>query len=175
MMEQPVEYKETAWFERYQELGGYGWGAAVRNASELPILDVRVFFYWVNDPGGGSPWSVFERRFCGGNGAIHVVRVRIGDLGNDFFRRGVVDRKGLRRLAGDPLGLHFGLNSTWHGNLRIFALPRIISWASTRWTAEAVVPTWFLLPRPTRPVRRAASSDGHTRRRKRLPAEEMPT
>lgn len=38
-------------------------GAAVRNASELPVLDVRVFFYWVNDPGDGRPWTA-ELRYA---------------------------------------------------------------------------------------------------------------
>jgi hypothetical protein len=38
-------------------------GAAVRNASELPVMDVRVFFFWVNDPGDGKPWTA-ELRYA---------------------------------------------------------------------------------------------------------------
>jgi hypothetical protein len=37
--------------------------AAVRIASELPILDVRVFFFWVNDPGDNRPW-IAELRYA---------------------------------------------------------------------------------------------------------------
>lgn len=37
------------------------WGAAIRNASDLPIFDVRVIFYLVNDQRDGSPWTTDER------------------------------------------------------------------------------------------------------------------
>jgi hypothetical protein len=37
------------------------WGARVQNASELPIFDVRMFFYWVNDKQDGSAWTTEER------------------------------------------------------------------------------------------------------------------
>ena len=62
----------TAWFDSYRAgvprdqyypgspavaTAPTTWGAAINNASELPIFDVRVFFYWVNDPGDGSPWT----------------------------------------------------------------------------------------------------------------------
>jgi hypothetical protein len=33
------------------------WGAVVVNASDLPILDVRVFFYYVVDHDDGRPWQ----------------------------------------------------------------------------------------------------------------------
>jgi hypothetical protein len=33
------------------------WGAVVRNASRLPVFDVQVVFYEVNDPGGTSVWT----------------------------------------------------------------------------------------------------------------------
>lgn len=33
------------------------WGATIKNASELSIFDVRVFFYWVNDRRDGSEWT----------------------------------------------------------------------------------------------------------------------
>lgn len=66
--------KVTAWFELYHddkyELIDKVWGAAIRNASELPILDVRVFFYWVNDPHDGSPWTT-EQRYAS------VERIRV--------------------------------------------------------------------------------------------------
>jgi hypothetical protein len=54
--------KVTAWFDRWvEDYRGDVWGAAVRNASELPILDVRVSYYWVNDPRDGSPWTTEQR------------------------------------------------------------------------------------------------------------------
>jgi hypothetical protein len=45
-------------------------GAAVRNASELPVMDVRVFFFWVNDPGDGKPWTA-ELRYA----SLESIRV----------------------------------------------------------------------------------------------------
>jgi hypothetical protein len=68
--------KVTAWFDFYTpgiqpDIGSpvpqppdiLEAGAAIRNASELPIFDVRVFFYWVNDPGDGRPWTT-ELRYA---------------------------------------------------------------------------------------------------------------
>lgn len=53
--------KVTAWFDFYDSLEDNlpisTWGAVVRNASDLPILDVQVRIYWVIDPGDGSPWT----------------------------------------------------------------------------------------------------------------------
>jgi hypothetical protein len=37
------------------------WGALVRNASELPVFDIRIFFYWVNDRHDGSEWTTEQR------------------------------------------------------------------------------------------------------------------
>jgi hypothetical protein len=51
----------TAWFDFYSVFGGDTWGATVQNASELPVFDVRVFFFWVNDPGEGRPWTTEQR------------------------------------------------------------------------------------------------------------------
>jgi len=65
----PVYEKDARLFEARrvikpaETIMGFTWGAAVRNASELPILDVRVLFYWVNDPGDGSPWTT-ELRYA---------------------------------------------------------------------------------------------------------------
>jgi hypothetical protein len=62
--------KVTAWFHRFtidRPMPPRGvvredtWGAAIRNASDLPILDVQVFFYWVYDPADGGPWSTDQR------------------------------------------------------------------------------------------------------------------
>jgi hypothetical protein len=68
--------KVTAWFDFYtpgaQLNPGDLWqppseiieaGAAIRNASELPVMDVRVCFFWVNDPGDGRPWTA-ELRYA---------------------------------------------------------------------------------------------------------------
>jgi len=64
--------KVTAWFDDHQ-VGimpavvsmppepMYDWAAKVRNASDLPVFDVRVFFYWVDDPRDGRPWTTQER------------------------------------------------------------------------------------------------------------------
>jgi hypothetical protein len=62
--------KVTAWFERFrhperpsQMENATTWGAAIQNASDLPVLDVRVFFYWVNRTRDGSPWTT-ELRYA---------------------------------------------------------------------------------------------------------------
>ncbi len=46
------------------------WGGTVQNASELPIFDVRIFYYWVNDRRDGSPWTT-EQRYA----SIDTIRV----------------------------------------------------------------------------------------------------
>jgi|ERR1700722_3438738 len=33
------------------------WGAAVRNASDLPVFDVRVSFYFIEEPVAGMEWT----------------------------------------------------------------------------------------------------------------------
>ena len=38
----------------------FTWGGAVRNASELPIFDVRLFYFRVNDPRDGSRWTAIQ-------------------------------------------------------------------------------------------------------------------
>jgi len=58
--------KVTAWFNFFEVIRDNGtldgtWGATIRNASELPILDVRIFYYWVNDRHDGSPWTTEQR------------------------------------------------------------------------------------------------------------------
>lgn len=57
--------KVTAWFDQFiqhktdnaSHNSSDTWGAYVQNASDLPIFDVRVFFYWVDDPRDGSEWT----------------------------------------------------------------------------------------------------------------------
>ena len=46
------------------------WGGTVQNASDLPIFDVRIFYYWVNDPRDGSPWTT-EQRYA----SVDIIRV----------------------------------------------------------------------------------------------------
>jgi hypothetical protein len=63
--------KVAAWFDEDQvgilpamnniRAGIDDWVAQVRNASDLPVFDVRVFFYWVNDTHDGRPWTTQER------------------------------------------------------------------------------------------------------------------
>src|SRR4029077_733091 len=71
--------------------------------------------------GCGGPGTFFECGFGGGNGAVDVVRAGVGDLGDHFLRRGIVDRERLRGFARDPLavdvhlvGADFGGNSSGH-------------------------------------------------------------
>jgi hypothetical protein len=50
--------KVSAWF------GGDGsglWGARIRNASDLPIVDVRVFFYYIAEKTPGGAWEPILR------------------------------------------------------------------------------------------------------------------
>jgi len=61
--------KVTAWFTEYDPAGPQypgsphavtnirTWGAAVRNASDLPVFDIRVFYYRVHDPRDCNPWT----------------------------------------------------------------------------------------------------------------------
>lgn len=54
--------KVAAWFEVRATIPGKGgsaleWGAYIRNASDLPILDVTTAFHLVEDPGNGQPWE----------------------------------------------------------------------------------------------------------------------
>jgi hypothetical protein len=46
------------------------WGGTVQNASELPVFDVRIFYYWVNDRRDGTPWTT-EQRYA----SIDIIRV----------------------------------------------------------------------------------------------------
>jgi hypothetical protein len=58
----------TAWFAHFhsgtsellsptRSIAPATWGGAVRNASDLPIFDVRIFYFRVNDSRDGSPWT----------------------------------------------------------------------------------------------------------------------
>lgn len=67
--------KVVAWFGQQEVVRGdsvllLDWAALVHNASDLPILDVRVFFYWVYDPRDGSPWTA-EQRYA----SVNTIRV----------------------------------------------------------------------------------------------------
>jgi uncharacterized membrane-anchored protein YhcB (DUF1043 family) len=62
--------KVTAWFGyRDRKVDPSGAGAVIRNASDLPVLDVRVFFHWVNERSDGS-WTSANR-----GGPVERVRV----------------------------------------------------------------------------------------------------
>ncbi len=76
--------KVNAWFDTRLEGGQvfYGsdgpralsppvpvWGAIIRNDSDLPVLDVRTFFHWVNDSGDGT-WTSTDR-----GGPVERIRV----------------------------------------------------------------------------------------------------
>src|SRR6202011_5749844 len=71
--------------------------------------------------GGSGPRSILEGGLGGGDGTVHVVRVGVGRLRNDFFGRRIVDGESLGRFAIDPLsvnveliGTDFGLHSAGH-------------------------------------------------------------
>jgi hypothetical protein len=50
--------KVTAWFTTEQWDSAVDvWGARIRNASDLPVLDVRVFFHYVQEQQPGGQWA----------------------------------------------------------------------------------------------------------------------
>lgn len=53
--------KVAGWLDSRESTRGGGrmreQGAFIRNASDLPILDVKVAFYFAPDPGAGQPWE----------------------------------------------------------------------------------------------------------------------
>jgi len=56
--------KVTAWFEGVpgpHRVMGSEWGAMIRNASDLPVFDVRAFFYQVLEATPGGPWGPIDR------------------------------------------------------------------------------------------------------------------
>jgi hypothetical protein len=59
----------TAWFSSH-ETQGAGWGACIRNASDLPVLDVRTFFHYVAEKWAGGDWEPQIR-----GGPIQKIRV----------------------------------------------------------------------------------------------------
>lgn len=63
--------KVTGWFgyRNILERTSEGAGAVIRNGSDLPILDVRVFFHWVNEQFDGT-WTAANR-----GGPVERVRV----------------------------------------------------------------------------------------------------
>jgi hypothetical protein len=46
--------KVSAWFAK--DPAGI-WGARIRNASDLPVVDVRVFFYYIAEQSPGGDWE----------------------------------------------------------------------------------------------------------------------
>ena len=80
----------TAWFAEERE-GTSLWGAFVRNASGLPIRDVRTFFHSVDERGEGGDW---DSRELGGP----VERVRVVPPGADCF---VMVPRNIRGHMGD--------------------------------------------------------------------------
>jgi hypothetical protein len=76
--------KVTAWFAWFQididgeaasegsfiMSGTAGWGGAVSNASDLPIFDVRLFYFRVEDPKDGTTWTAVHVY-----ASVHIIRV----------------------------------------------------------------------------------------------------
>ncbi len=71
--------KVTAWFgmQTYDSFSTVGpgppsqqWGAFIRNASDLPILDVQVFFNFIAEAQPGGGWTPVPR---GAAEKIHVL------------------------------------------------------------------------------------------------------
>lgn len=80
----------TAWFAEERE-GTSLWGACVRNASGLPIRDVRTFFHSVDEKGEGGDW---DSQALGGP----VERIRVVPPGADCF---VMVPRNIRGHMGD--------------------------------------------------------------------------
>ena len=80
----------TAWFAEERE-GTSLWGACIRNASGLPIRDVRTFFHSVDEKGEGGEW---DSRALGGP----VERIRVVPPGADCF---VMVPRNIRGHMGD--------------------------------------------------------------------------
>jgi hypothetical protein len=53
--------KVTAWFDQGESPVGPIWGARIRNASDLPILDVRTFFSYISEEWPGGDWAPVMR------------------------------------------------------------------------------------------------------------------
>lgn len=53
--------KVTAWFDHEMNPGGPVWGARIRNASDLSILDVRTFFHYIHETQPGGDWAPVVR------------------------------------------------------------------------------------------------------------------
>jgi type II secretory pathway pseudopilin PulG len=80
----------TAWFAEERE-GTSLWGACIRNASGLPIRDVRTFFHSVDEKGEGGDW---DSQALGGP----VERIRVVPPGADCF---VMVPRNIRGHMGD--------------------------------------------------------------------------
>ncbi len=80
----------TAWFAEERE-GTSLWGACIRNASGLPIRDVRTFFHSVDDKGESGDW---DSRTLGGP----VEKIRVVPPGADCF---VMVPRNIRGHMGD--------------------------------------------------------------------------
>jgi hypothetical protein len=54
--------KVTAWFAMDPKYAVAGpWGAVIRNASDLPIFDVQVFFHYIHETRPGGDWAPVMR------------------------------------------------------------------------------------------------------------------
>lgn len=59
----------TAWFGLEKPGGGW-WGAWIRNASDLPVTDVRTFFHYIAERQPGGDWDPSMR-----GGPVEKIRV----------------------------------------------------------------------------------------------------
>jgi hypothetical protein len=67
--------KVTAWFAEDRHAI---WGARIRNASDLPVLDVRTFFHYIHETQPGGEWAPVMR------GAT-IERIRVLPPQSDRF------------------------------------------------------------------------------------------
>src|SRR6266849_1153473 len=76
------------------------------------------------------PRTFFKRSLGSRNRAVHVVRIRVGNLCDHFLGRRIVYRKALSRLTSDPLAINqhrksldIGCNSTRHKSSTNYVAP----------------------------------------------------
>ena len=74
--------------------------------------------------GGAGPWALVKSGAGCANRAVHVICIGVGNLRNDFFGGGIVDRESLPGRALDPLAINvqlvsfdFSLYSSGHKDL----------------------------------------------------------
>jgi hypothetical protein len=88
----------SAWFAYHDKTCGrgdsrhYAWGAVIRNASDLPVFDVRVFFYYVAERWEHGDWDPTLR-----GSPLGRIRVAGRPIYGNPRRRSEDDQRGQRQ------------------------------------------------------------------------------